>query len=245
MKNLFSEPLAKVSSQVHTTTDYFMFKPLDGNRQKNALHLNRLKNSMMENYLFTIITVNEAYEIIDGQHRFEIIKELKLPLNYVICNGYGLPEVQRLNANSKTWSTDDFLEAYCDLGKSDYINYRQFKEDSGLDHKSCMALLDYDNGVAYKQFANGNFKISNLSEAKRKAELINLIRPFYSGYKRTIFVRCMLQLFNKPQFSFTEFIQKLSIQPSALQDCTNVSQYLSLIEEIYNYKRREKVNLRY
>jgi hypothetical protein len=28
-------------------------------------------------------------------------------------------------------------------------------------------------------------------------------------------------------------------------DCTNTQQYVSLIEEIYNYRRREKVNLRY
>jgi hypothetical protein len=31
----------------------------------------------------------------------------------------------------------------------------------------------------------------------------------------------------------------------SLVDCANTSQYVSLIEEIYNYRRREKVNLRY
>ena len=34
-------------------------------------------------------------------------------------------------------------------------------------------------------------------------------------------------------------------QPSALTDCNDSKQYVSLIEEIYNYRRREKVNLRY
>ena len=42
-----------------------------------------------------------------------------------------------------------------------------------------------------------------------------------------------------------EFLAKLKQQPTTLQDCTNTSQYKVLIEEIYNYRRREKVNLRY
>ena len=246
MKNLFGEPLAKLSSQVHTTTDYFMFKPLDGNRQKNALHLKRLKISMSENYLYTIIIVNEHYEIIDGQHRFEIIKELKLPLHYVICKGYGLQEVQRLNANSKNWSTDDFLKGYCDLGVTEYQLYKEFKEYYDFDHTSCLVFLTGDdNQDTIKKFYSGNFKIKNLNEAKRRADLIMMIKPFYEGYNRKLFIRAIMTLLNKPQFIFTEFLQKLSYQRSVLQDCAKTSQYITLIEEIYNYKRRDKINLRY
>jgi hypothetical protein len=46
-------------------------------------------------------------------------------------------------------------------------------------------------------------------------------------------------------FEFAEFITKLKQQPTTLQDCTSITQYKVLIEEIYNYRRREKVNLRY
>ena len=48
---------------------------------------------MQSNYLFTVIIVNENYEIIDGQHRFEVIKELNLPLRYIICEGYGFAAI--------------------------------------------------------------------------------------------------------------------------------------------------------
>ena len=79
------EPLEKNSIQVHTTTDYNRFITVGGNRNKNQLHLMRLRKSIEKKYLFTVILVNESYEIIDGQHRFEIIRELNLPLHYVIC----------------------------------------------------------------------------------------------------------------------------------------------------------------
>jgi hypothetical protein len=55
----------------------------------------------------------------------------------------------------------------------------------------------------------------------------------------------MYGLMKNQNFEFTEFIQKLKIQPTALQHCTDVEQYTALIEEIYNYKRRDKVNLRF
>ena len=141
MNNLKTEPMVKHSNQVHTTTDYFLFKSIEGNRNKNLLHINRLKKSMSENYLFTIIIVNEKYEIVDGQHRFDVIQELKLPLNYVVCKGYGLTEVHILNQNSKTWNADDYLDGYCRLKYTHYLKYSEFKERYGFGHVECMTIL--------------------------------------------------------------------------------------------------------
>ncbi len=240
------EPLVKYISQVHTTTDYFLFKSIDGNRNKNLLHLNRLRRYMQERYLFTIIIVNEDYEIIDGQHRFDIISELKLPLHYIICKGYGLAEVHILNQNSKTWNADDYTEGYCALGYKDYIKYKEFKELYGFGHRECQAIL---SGISVRNeiesFYSGEFKIKSYSEACKVAEKILLIEPYYEGFKRRSFIYAILQLFKNTNFEFTEFLQKLKTQPTALVDCTTINQYVSLIEEIYNYRRREKINLRY
>jgi hypothetical protein len=101
------------------------------------------------------------------------------------------------------------------------------------------------HGSDIKDFYNGNFKINNWKKAIEMADNIMLLEPLYAGYRRAYFIFAMLQLFAKPQFEFTEFIQKLRLQPSALIDCQSSAQYITLIEQIYNYKRREKVNLRY
>lgn len=240
------EPLTAKSSYVHTTEDYFMFKPLDGNRKKNQLHIKRLKKSMQENYLFTVIIVNENYEIIDGQHRFEVIKDLRLPLHYIVCEGYGLNEVQVLNQNSKNWQGDDYMNGYAELGLKDYMLYREFKNKYKLGHAETRGLLaGYENGDAFNAFKNGTFKIKDYNSACIKAEKIQMIKNYYDGYNRRAFVFAMNALFKNKNFEFTEFLRKLKMQPSALVDCTSSSQYILLIEEIYNYKRRDKVNLRY
>lgn len=245
--NIFeTEPMVKDINQVHTTTDYFLFKSIEGNRNKNLLHINRLKKSMSENYLFTIIIVNEKYEIIDGQHRFDVIQELKLPLNYIVCNGYGLNEVHILNQNSKTWTSDDYLDGYCKLGYKDYLKYREFKELYGIGHYECMWLLNGSQLSNPTQvFFTGDFKIKNYNEACKIIEKIMLVEPYYEEWKRRSFILAMLQLFKNPNFELTEFLQKLKLQPTALSNCSTTNQYVSLIEEIYNYRRREKVNLRY
>jgi hypothetical protein len=239
------EPMVK-DYQVHTTEDYFMFKPIDGNRNKNLLHINRLKKSMAENYLFTVIIVNEKYEIIDGQHRFHVIEELKLPLNYIVCKGYALEEVHILNANSKTWNSDDYLEGYCSLGYKDYIKYKEFKEKYKIGHNECMLLLAGQHHANITQsFYAGLFSIKSYDNACKAIEKIFLVEPYYDGFKRRSFINTMICLFKNPEFEFTEFLQKLKLQPTALVNCSDITQYTSLIEEIYNYRRREKVNLRY
>ena len=246
MKQIKIEPMLHSYQQVHTTTDYFLFKHIDGNRNKNLLHLNRLKKSMSENYLFTIIIVNEYYEIIDGQHRFEVIQELGLPLNYIICKGYGLNEVHILNQNSKTWNADDYLDGYVKLEYKDYIQYSDFKEKYNLGHNECMTLL---SGASQKLdphlFYSGQFKIKSIKEAETIIEKILMIEPYYDGVRRRSFIYAMISLLKNKNFEFTEFLQKLKLQPTALQDCGTVNNYKVLIEEIYNYRRKDKVNLRF
>lgn len=243
-----TEPMVLNSYQVHTTTDYFLFKPIDGNRNKNLLHVNRLKKSMSDNYLFTVIIVNDNYEIIDGQHRFEVIQDLKLPLNYIVCKGYGLNEVHVLNQNSKTWNAEDYLAGYCNLGYKDYIEYKKFRDKYNFGHNECMAMLSGNNnlgGKLFEIFKDGKFKITNLKDATDKAEKLWKFKDIYPDFKRRFFVFAMLYLFDKPQFDFEEFLQKVKLQPSSLTKCNDTKQYISIIEEIYNYRRREKVSLRY
>ena len=237
--------------QVHTTKDYSLFKTLNGNRDVNKLHLTRLKESMKKNHLTTIIMVNEKFEIIDGQHRFLVSQELKLPINYIISKNYGLNEVQILNANMKNWQTVDYVNGYCDLGYKDYLIYREFVEDYGFQNQVSILLLSGEHSTGTGEsspatkFKEGLFKVKDLENAKRMAEKIMMVEPYYKGYLRRSFILALHGMFKNENFEFTEFIAKLKQQPTTLQDCTNVSQYKSLIEEIYNYRRREKINLRF
>ena len=247
LNNYFTNTNKEVNNlQIHQTKHYNLFTKLEGNRNINKLHIKRLKNSIQKKHLFTVLIVNEHFNIIDGQHRFEALKELGLPIHYIIIKGYGLKEVQILNANSKNWSADDYLVGYCDLGKKDYIIYKDFKNKYGFGHNECQLLLAgrHIKGSGC-EFNTGTFKVINFSKAVKFADQIVSLKDFYNGYKRRSFVYAIITLLNNDNFDINCFNNKLKNQPNALTDCTSVKNYIILIEEIYNYRNRNKVSLRY
>ena len=234
------------SQQVHQTTDYSKFKNIGGNRTKNLSHINRLKQSMSENYLFTVILVNEKLEIIDGQHRFEVIQELKLPLYYVIQEGYSLNEVHILNQNAKNWTNEDYLEGYCDLGYDDYLKFKLFKKSYKLTVSNCLSLLISGGKENIAQiFKEGKLKIKDYNLACSNIEKILSLPEYYEGVRRRTFINAMLKLLKNDNFSFDVFVSKLKRQPTALVDCVNIDRTIELIERIYNNRNRNKVNLRF
>jgi hypothetical protein len=258
MINKLFEPMAKTSSQVHTTTNYEKFKTLMGNRKTSEVHIKRLTNSFKVSYLFSPILINEKWEIIDGQHRFLAAKELNLPINYIIVEGYGLNEVQILNTNSANWKKEDYLKAYCDLGVTPYLQLREFMNhfpDFGI--AVCEQLVTNNVGgsnnknqmskshLKVKNFQEGRLSIPDLNQSYENAEKVMMFKPYYEGYNRSIFVAALIGIFKNENYNHAEMLSKLAQQQSCLTHCTNVTQYKLLIEEIYNFRRREKVNLRY
>jgi hypothetical protein len=155
-----------------------------------------------------------------------------------------------LNTNLKNWQADDFLEGYCELGLEDYLIYRDFKEKYGFGHDETKTLLVgtlSSDGNQVDHFRNGTFKVRDLKRAEKNAEKILMIGNYYDGYRRRAFVKAMLQLFNNKEYNHAEFLNKLSYQSMKLVDCTTFKQYITLIEEIYNYKRYRdnKINFRF
>jgi hypothetical protein len=197
-------------------------------------------------------------QIIDGQHRFLAAKELGLPIHYFVVNGYGLEEVQILNTNSSNWKKEDYLKAYCDLGLEPYLQMKQFMldfPDFGV-AISEMILTDKVNGenkqlvidkttMRMMGFQNGELTIPDLSKAYETAEKVLMFKPYYDGYNRATFVRTLITLFKNENYVHADMISKLANNPSSLTHCANVTQYKILLEDIFNFRRRVKVNLRY
>ena len=97
-------------------------------------------------------------------------------------------------------------------------------------------------------FADGKFEITNLKKAEQWAGYLLELKPYFDkGYNKSVFVRTMLTILEKKkEFKFDEFLHKVSIRPRSMVMCGTVDQYLEMIEDIYNYKRKndEKIILR-
>lgn len=254
----------KVINQVMQTNDYNLFKKLEGNRNVNRVHVKRLTDNFKTKYLVCPIIVNQDYEVIDGQHRLEAAKQLELPVNFIICNDYGLQEVQLLNSNTSNWKKVDYLNAFCDLGYPEYLKFKIFMDsypDFGIAASEAIltGLLsgtksgsvskdiatNASGSMAVKYFENGDLEIPDFKLSKILAQKILQIQPFYDGFNRASFVRAMLGVLRNENYDHDVFINRLKMQPNALYHCSNVGQYKQLIEDIFNYRSRSKVSLKF
>jgi|AntRauTorckE5430_2_1112549.scaffolds.fasta_scaffold24246_1 hypothetical protein len=244
---------------VQTTTDYAKFKDLAGNRTINPLHVKRLGRSFKEDYLLSPIIVNERFEIIDGQHRFAAAQAERLPVNYIMAEGYRLPQVQRLNTGTSNWRKVDYLRSYADLGILPYVQMRRFMEEfPQLGIAACECLLtqnvhgannkQHENGgskARKKGFQNGDLEIVDLDFAYEAATKIVKMAPLYDGFNRTTFVRAVSLLMQKAVFDVDFFISKLDTNTGRFGHRGSIGEYVELVEELYNFRSRSKVNLRF
>jgi len=275
MFNTTAAPMAKYSNQVqkgqevnkvYKTNDLSIFKQIDGNRVPNLQHIKRLADSIrVYGMKCNPILVNERMEVIDGQHRLMAAKQAESFVYYIIVNGYSLNEVHTLNLNQKNWNKKDYMEGYANMGIESYIELRDFSiKNDDYCFNDCIALcqnttsgntrslfsqahaksnLKLDGSAQI--FEQGTWRTGDINIAQDMANKIRMIKPYYLGYNRTVFVGAMISLLLNELFDFNEFMHKLRLQPSAMVDCANRDQYRTLIEDIYNYKSRNKVNLRY
>tara|TARA_R110000772_G_scaffold264687_1_gene385436 strand:+ start:548 stop:1336 length:789 start_codon:yes stop_codon:yes gene_type:complete len=258
----------KKSSQevnvVYKTNDLSVFQEIKGNRPPNPQHIRRLVASIKENGLLcNPILVNERLEVIDGQHRLLAAKESKSEIYYIVLNGYDLKEVHALNLNQKNWTKKDFMDGYAEMGVEPYIKLRNFmRKNKVFNITDCIALCSNTvsgstadisqkyrkglNNINIKEvFEEGTWQGKDFEIAQQNADKLRMIKPYYDGYRRSTFIGTMLGLFKNKNFDFFDFLNKLKMQTQKMEDCTSVSQYKLLIEDIYNYRRREKVSLRY
>jgi len=273
MFNLTEAPMANNSTHVQTrkevnkvykTSDLSIFKQIDGNRVPNLQHVNRLTDSIrVYGMKCNPILVNERMEVIDGQHRLMAAKNSESFVYYIIVTGYSLNEVHTLNLNQKNWAKKDFMEGYANMGIESYIKLREFvNKNDDYTFNDCIAMCSnvtgggnisnignkFREGKIFNQkevFEEGTWIGKDFQLAQEFASKIRMIKPYYLGYNRTLFVSTMIGLLQKETFDFNDFMHKIRLQPTAMVDCANRDQYRTLIEDIYNYKSRNKINLRY
>jgi hypothetical protein len=142
---------------------------------------------------------------------------------------------------------------YCDRKVTPYIQMAKFMDDFpafGISAAIKILTNDTDDKSSTfdnksKDFQKGKLEIPNLKLSYANAKKIMAFEPLYDGFTRRTFVATMISLFKNPSYNNEEMVVKLAHNPSQLTDCTTVSQYKLLLEDIYNFRRREKVNLRY
>ena len=228
---------------VDVTFDYDAFSFLKGNRPVDEKHVRKLVESMKQEYLQRPIDVNENFEIIDGQHRFTAIKQLGLPLFYTVRKGWAIKQVQVANSNTKGWTINDIVESQSELGNPNYIAIRDFCKKHKVSVYNAISLLDVkERGTI---FAQGKAKVNDIKVAEKAFFMLQTLQSLVNfRCDRRIIVYAFRKLAENKNFDFSVFLKKLEYQSDRLKPCIDVKSQINVIEEIYNYRNQNKVNLR-
>lgn len=252
-KNSTKITLIESNTKIYVTTEY-KFKLMAENRDVNLNHVKAIKNSIKENDMTPVepILVNEDGFIIDGQHRYTACKELNYPVYFIIESKLNLEHVQLLNTYSKNWDLKSFLESFISQNKTEYLILRDFnKKYPILSLNNCIELtygIGHNHG-SNAPFKNGQFKAYNIIRAEKIAIFLSNLKDNLhidrSIVLHTYFIRTLITLTNKDNFSLDTFYKKIELNPKKLIRQAGNKDYIRLIEEIYNYRTKEENKVRF
>ena len=121
------------------------------------------------------------------------------------------------------------------------------RSTNNLNSRDAELRSDSNTRGAYtlRYFQEGDLKIVDYELSVDNAEKIMMVKQYYDGFNRPAFVRAMIGIFKIEYYNHTQLLQKLANNPTAMQHCANVTQYKLMLEDIYNFRSREKVSLRF
>ena len=241
-----------MKKSVKITKDYNQFSFMDGNRPINRNHVMNLRKSIEEKYVPTPIIVDEKNRIIDGQHRYMVLKELGLPIYYVTTEGkISLDDVRQINKNAKNWDFADYLHSHMEVEKKKFPNefhikpyhiFDWFKRSYELPNYVVLELIyGTYSASGTEAFKNGSLDIVDLEHSKSLANYLRSMKPYYNGWNRRGFLFAMLRVMFQRQFNRTKWLRKIKLNSRKLVHCTNSTDYIEVIEHIYNWGERDKV----
>jgi len=251
---------------VRSTRDYSMFKTMNSNRQVNLSHVKNLMKSMTDNgFLINPIIVNEKNEVIDGQHRLRACTDLGLEIYYLVAENYNIQEVHALNLNQKNWSNQDYLEAYANDGNENYYRMLNFQQkNKNFNFQSIMSFITGISGFHTKDthwnggktkkagvikgigFKEGRMIISesDIIKAEILCDKFNSLKNTFDQYNNSTFIGAMIVIMNNiKDFDFNEFKDRSEKYRDKLYRCSDRKGYYTMINELYNYNKRYRINL--
>lgn len=235
--------MKNVTREVHTTTNFSIFKKLEGNRDVEKGRAKTIQQSISENgYVGAPIVVNEKMEVIDGQGRLKACEELSVPIPYIIVPGLTVRECMVLNRNTRNWKDIDYVRSYAHQGKTSYMRLLKLVERYG--HGPQVAIYASKNkrvggGTGSgSSLRNGTLELSE-EEYKRGEETLSKIEPMM-GYVKSSSVHtqaltiALCYAVNNKDVKYERLLETVATRHLLLKPYTVITDILDDLSEKYN-----------
>ena len=237
----------EVVDQVYSTANYDAFKILNGNRSVLEPRKRMIMKSIKERgWIRNPIIINENMEIIDGQGRFEALKEMSIPVEFVLHERATIDDCIALNIKQKNWGNLDYIHCYAETGNKEYILLEKLIEE--YKGKLDFTIVIQIAGATTKDASNnlikyGKFRIMDHDTVKKRLdyvfEMFNIIgaergrmRVWGAIFKFVYYCDAI----NKHVLA-----KKLNDRIETVVPAVTVSGGITQLESVYNFGRNNKV----
>ena len=235
------------SMKVQATKNYRLFTRSHENRKTDLKRHKRLYDSMkLYGFLpsFPIVCFRGAKgELIvkDGQHRLAIAEELKLTV-YWIEESIDF-DVALVNSTPKVWVLRDYALKFATNGKSEYQYGLDFAKQHNIPIGTAFAMLGGTVSFTNVQeaFIDGSFKARDQEWASAVAGIYGPMTALSGALRNARFLEACMWACRIPNFDGERLIQGASQRRERLVSYSTRDAYLEMIEDAYNFRRRELV----
>ena len=225
--------------EIKTTKKYELFKKLKGNRAVTPARVSIIRDSIEKvGYITNPIIVNEDYEVIEGQGRLEALKELNMPVDYIVEEGAGIEECMALNMRNTNWKTKDFIESYADRGNESYVRIKNLLEQYSYGVNVIATAVKLIGKFDIKYVKNGELRVSaqEYEKAIERLEWLNRIAPYCKSTSGEVasLLQTLIICREFENIDLARLESKVITLNQAMIPYASVPDCMQSLEEIYN-----------
>lgn len=183
--------------------------------------------------------VDGQLRIKDGQHRFLIAKKLGLEIPVLIVENFDDASMLAINNASKKWNSEDYLHYQAEKG--DVVAQKLYKivKETGLSVRTVFLAAHLSDGTL--QNIDAKLKDVPFDKLNKKIKMVLEILDLIKLPKYVRLTVALVSMINNPNYNHRQMMNKLSYQLDKVHKCGNSANYVSLFQEIYNFKQVNKV----
>ena len=221
--------------EIKKTTDYTLFKKLDGNR--DVSRTNALVKSIKEFDLtmYSPIIVSEDFRIVDGQHRFEACKQLGLPIYFIVMPSEKAEQAMIvLNKCQSQWRNEEFFQYNVKKACGTYIELKEYMDKYKIMLSNAVILFPY-KPFETKKIRDAKFTFEKYEQCDELADfyLSSEFRalPFWRSKPFARAIRFFFERADRKQRD------KLKRKALAIPLCASHVQYETAFENLVKMRR--------
>lgn len=247
---------------VYRTKAYEQFYFAPENRPIYDKHVQNLKQSILENGYMKEVPIQlvrapdgKGFIVTDGQHRLAACKALGVEVYYQVrefeSESAKSAAIRVVNAYSKAWRDEDYLAHFCMLGNPHYKRLQSFMSEFDLGISSAINILSGmrhahagKSGGLRHAYRIGDLQFSKGDEEKARItmSLANSIRNFHERLiplrRHAAFVTATIIAVTSEHYDEDRMLANMEKNLMRFVLCTSVNDYLALLTEVFNWKRK-------